>query len=381
LWAVLAWNSVAGCAATGGGDYASGRRLPLSVGVYFDAAGSRFPTGGPPAREDGSVADIGVSQPLAFAGDPQQIVDTLADVLAVEEAVVERAVPLVSRDRAGALREGKSHDFVLGVRLQTPPEYGDEISAANALVEAITWLFGIGFFPSWFIPTHEYAVETELALDAVDLNHPEVQRWLEAGSGTSAPPEPAFDLVERVETKGLSLFDRARLVDDADDYLLTVLIPPMFVVPGDTATASESLTAAVISELCASLVESLRDRLTELELSSPLRVVFADPAVDARGILRFDILSTGAARLNALDVYRLASRESGLAPYGWGPSAAQLRGLDQALAQSRDGRVPVELAEPMPLAAGINVIKVRILRDDGVRASRTVVVFHREGNE
>jgi hypothetical protein len=349
----------------------------LSVGVYLEPTRTQLPAGTALPAAD----DPGAGSRLQFTRDEQDVLKKFASAMVGESALVERAVRLDAKGLADAIREGRNYDLLIGVGFKTGGDYPYEIRGDLATLEVFSWLFG--GIPSWYVPTQEFDVGgTEMALEITDMNHPSVRQWLaDEAADLDAPPGPDFEIVAKIEKQGLSLNDRSALDDDMQDYLMTIVVPPMVVMADSSKEASKALTRKISTRLHDDLKEALRGRLVALEAASPLRVVIRRPAIDEFGTFGFDLVSDQSAPLEALDVYRLASKASGAAPYRWVPTAAEIEQLDKALASSDDGRFEVELSDPIQLAEGMNVIKVRVLRKDGVRTTRTVVVFQGEGKE
>ena len=389
--------SSSGCGATGGHpDYPAHRPFPIAVGVYFDEAGSVLPAGSVVPESSDPDEPTATQSTLRFTRDASSVLAAFVDDLAVRAPVVAHAEALEARTLAGALREGMDLDYIVGLRLVAPSECEYEISTGLAAVEIFSWLFG--GIPSWFVPSRDYVVDSEMALQVSDMNHRDVQAWLRSREGDGAPGSD-FELVAKRARTGMSLHDRSpiggdgALEDGALDYVLTIVIPPLAVDAENSDVASDSLTAKLCAELHNQLEPALRAELVAREIDSPLRIVFGDAPIDANGIFKFDLISDGASKLKALDVHRIAEKESGEPHYRWEPTDEQLAQLDEALSAGDPssgsieiegeegvgggvtGRLPVELADLIPLVPGRNILKVRVLREDGVRTSRSWVVF------
>jgi hypothetical protein len=189
----------------------------------------------------------------------------------------------------------------------------------------------------------------------------------------------------------VSLWDRSHPFDRPIDYLATLLIPPMFLLPGDPDRLSLEIANDMTRDLGAKLVVSLRDRLLEAEPTRPLSVAFVspDPLVPIESetiLLRLGIASRAegagldaGGRIRALDVHRLSGEAE---PFRWTMSRGAIEGLSRDLeAASKQpggagGRYTlIDVTDPIPLEKGQNTIKVRILREDGERVTRTMVYF------
>lgn len=364
------FTAASGCASSGSRhpDYPAGRPLPLSVGVYLEPTLTRLPTG---ASSSGAGDDSAAGM-LHFTREAKDVLEELVVALVGESALVERAVQLDARSLADAVREGRDHDLLVGVGLRTADGFPGRVRGDLATLEVLSWLFG--GIPSWYVPTREYDLgATAMALELTDMNHPEVRGWLADEAGDpAAPPGPDFEVVAKIERQGLSLAERSAFADEPGDYLLTIVVPPMVVTSGSSRGASEALTRKISSRLHDGLKQTLRRRLVELEVASPLRVVIDTSAIGGLGAFNFDLVSDRGAPLEALDVHR---RTGGAASYHWKATDAELGNLDAALASSEDGRLTVALADPIPLVEGENMIKVSVLRQDGVRTTRSVVVL------
>jgi hypothetical protein len=212
-----------------------------------------------------------------------------------------------------------------------------------------------------------YATPVALRAEVLDLSRREERAGAAGGSGDYEY------LVVDVDNEELSLWDRSAILERPLDYVQTIVMPPMFVVPDDAARAGASLTEKLTADLVPALCRGLRTELMEKERTVPLRILLHAPPVggEVRGgslFLRFDVLSRGAVPLTALDIHRLAS---GVEKYRWLPDADDL-GLWNAALGAR-GQARIEVPDPIPFAAGVNLIKVRALREDGEQVSRTIV--------
>mgnify|MGYP006864760918 FL=1 len=96
------------------------------------------------------------------------------------------------------------------------------------------------------------------------------------------------------------------------------------------------------------------------------RVVF--PAGLEGSSFAFDLVS--AAGIRVLDLHRLAEETE---RYRWVLRGDELQRVNGIL--EREGRARVEVPGGIPFVAGKNLIKVRALRNDGTRISRTTVIF------
>jgi len=364
---LLAGALASGCAtAPADPDYPAGAPLPYHVGVYAHAD-----WGGPPA---------GVSAPDAVGYDmpPQAVLADLARALEAR-GVFARVEPLAATSTEQALAEGRHLDFVLSARLAARRTFDEpEIHAGWATLEVFTWLFG--GIPSWFVPTIQYPTDAEMSVETLDMNQPRVRGWLEAAAGEDGASEPAPTLDQEFTARSLtgdsSLYERADFTDDIEQYLWTIIVPPMLLVPGNAERCSASLTGEVNDDLWGQIARGLKARLIDDDRVKPLRVVFR-PSPDDPSLVILDIYSEGGAPLRVMDLHR--RQVGGTAQrYHWKADAAAIESANTALAGGTAGKARVEHA--VPLVPGDNLITVRALRSDGVRVSRSWVIRN-EGEE
>ena len=71
-----------------------------------------------------------------------------------------------------------------------------------------------------------------------------------------------------------------------------------------------------------------------------------------------------------LDLHRI---DEGAERYRWVLRGDELQRVNGLL--EKDGQARIEVPGGVPLVAGRNLVKVRALRNDGVRVSRTVVLI------
>ena len=336
---VLAWLALPGCSGgpprmpSGGSTV-----LPYSVGVFLKA---------PATAPEGTETTL----------------ETVCAALEADDAVVSRALALSSTTTADALREGRNMDFLIGVRLKAEEILPEPVvSSGDAALEVLTWLFG--GLPSWFVPTLEYPLTGEMELEVIDLNDRKVRDWLKL-SGQPSVPTPAYKLRSSGGSRSLSLVDRSGGDESLDNYLLSIVMPPMY-VSGDPEAVKSALNEEALAGFLGELMEELRGHLGRDEEESALRVVF--PAGLEDSSFAFDLVS--AAGIRVLDLHRLAEETE---RYRWVLRGDELQRVNGIL--GREGRARVEVPGGIPLVAGKNLIKVRALRNDGVRISRTAVIF------
>ncbi len=341
---VLALLVLPGC--SGGGTPRSSSDsavLPYSVGVFLE-------------EQAGGAMD-----PLAA----QAVLDAACSALQEDGAVVSRALALSSRTASAALREGRNMDFLVGISLQTETALPEpEVSSGAATLEVMTWLFG--GIPSWFVPTLEYPLSGRMELAVFDLNDQDTRSWLKLTEPAS-PPSPAHKLVSGGGSRSLSLVDRSDGAGAVDNYLLSIIMPPMFVA-GDPEMVRKVLNEEATSGFLEKLRNDLRTRLLRDEKDRTLRVVF--PQASAGGAFAFDLFSSAPGGIRVLDLHRIAE---GAERYRWVLRGDELQRVNSLL--EKDGQARVEVPGGVPLVAGRNLVKIRALRNDGIRVSRTVVLI------
>ncbi|MBN1441847.1 MAG: hypothetical protein JXA90_04010 [Planctomycetes bacterium] len=386
---MLALAAIAGCAASEPRfeEFPAGAPLPYSVGVYFEPALSAFPSAAEPAApavpadpaapaapaepaEPARAKEARKQAYASFRASGDDVAAAVARALAGESRIVSQARVLDVESKEEALQKARSQgiDLICGVGIQAPRRY-DEMSRPlpTAILEVVCWLFG--GIPAWFVPSLDFKTGTELRLDITDVN-------LEPGEGS----ETSLLYSAACEQTAISLWDRADILDQPAEYALTIIVPPMFVVPDDRTLASESLTGNVLERISGELEEGLKPRLIAEERMKPLRIVFRSPLpgdeVGDRSLaLSFDLISEAGGEIEALDVHRLAPRAERLR---WVAGAEDLSAWNERLKDSRDSRITIQLPTRVPLEPGANAVKLRVLRTDGTRVSRTAVIEYEE---
>ena len=318
--------------------------FPYSVGVFLKASAAREPAG--------AEAALG----------------RICAALESDDALVSRALALSSTTTSSALREGRNLDFLVGVSLETEEVLPEpRISSGAAALEIVTWLFG--GLPSWFVATHEYRLTGGMEFEVIDLNDQKVRAWLKL-SAESPVPTPAYKLRSSGGSRSLSLVDRSPGDGAMDNYLQSIVMPPMY-IPGESAAVINVLNEEAVAGFLEELKGELRGHLGRDEKERPLRIILSgrsDPSTFAFELLSAaDRLDPG---LRVLDLHRLAE---GVDRYRWVLRGEELVRVTQEL--EAKGRARSELAEGLPVVPGRNLVKVRALGTDGVRISRTVVIF------
>jgi hypothetical protein len=349
--------------------------LPYDVGIFLDEEILYFeaPSAGE-AKEAASPEGSAV-----YMGGADDVLAMLQNAVAVDRPVVSQARVLSARGRRQALEEARDLDLLLAVGFETPRQFSSQGWPWYwAATEITSWLFG--GIPSWFVPSVRYPTETHLTVECIDLHQKRVRQWL-AGQGSSRGV-PAFDWRETLDapSQDVSLFDRSSPMQRPGDYALTILVPPVLVEPGDPARLSRSLTDGVNEDLSQKLAIALRQRLLDEETTKPLRVAFVAPnplqeVEDDSMNLALGLSTSDRVKVTALEVSRLAP---GARRFLWKAAREDLARINAALGElaQADDYSTVKVPQAIPLQPGMNVVKVRVFRQDGEGAVRTMVYFH-----
>ena len=358
---VLLLLAGAGCSGTGErADDFSRAPLPYSVGIYFDARASSLPEEPSPTVPPRSAA---------FRKTGRDVAGAVAERLGAD-GVFASAHVLETTDRFEALEEAtNAFDYLIAVGLEAPEAYQDVSRPFGmAALEVLGWVFG--GFGSWFVPAVTYRTDTELAVRIIDLSDDG-----DTSGGRPAPPAPLLHSVV-AEKAALSLWDRSKITENPGQYALTIFVPPMFLMPSGRGHEQESraLTETVVDELTRELSATLRARLADLEREKPFRVLFRSPrsGEEVSGpppVLKLELVSRGGVPIRRLDLHRLAD---GWEPLRWEAGGSVLETWNRSLASG--DRATVEVPASLPLAPGRNLIRVRALRADGERVTRTAVL-------
>ena len=361
-----------GCASVESpGDEAMARGpLPYHVGIYIE---SEEMTWSLPQREEGE-------RRATYVGDPAGVVDGIRESVTVLDPVVSHTALLSARNRRDALQEAKGMDLLLGVSLEVAPEFREFSRPLSwGSLEIFAWLFGgIG---SWFVPSHRYETGARLSIGVIDLHQQEMRRWY----AQQNPNVPAFDWTDTVEvpTTDISLHDRSSFTEDFADYVLTIFVPPTLLEQGDPERKSVALTDAVNVDLREQLTAALRERMLLEDWSKPVSIAFVSPdpneVVEDESIaLDLAIASQQDGPLRSIDVYRFAPETD---VFTWRASPGDLSYFtarfrrDEPESGEPGDYVPFLLPVDVPLAPGANLIKVRVIREDGERVIRTMVYY------
>ncbi|SVD70083.1 uncharacterized protein METZ01_LOCUS422937, partial [marine metagenome] len=263
------------------------------------------------------------------AREPADAEDALGRVcaaLASDDALVGRALALSSTTTSAALREGRNLDFLVGVSLETEEVLPEpQVSSGAGALEVATWLFG--GLPSWFVATHEYRLTGGMEFEVIDLNDQKVRAWLKL-SVESPVPTPAYKLRSSGGSRFLSLVDRSPGDGALDNYLQSIVMPPMY-IPGESAAVINVLNEEAAAGFLEELKGELRGHLAQDEEERLLRIIFpdrSDPSAFA-----FELLSADGRldhSLRVLDLHRLAE---GVERYRWVLKGDELVRVNQEL--------------------------------------------------
>ena len=377
--------------------------LPYHVGIFVDTESLELPSlawSDAPAGEEPNADVAEESSPSQPAGAERSLPQPPADhrircLLSLEELTRRMAGPLradfskltilpagtreqtLLAARGAASREG-GLDLLLAVGFETKDEYRDYRRPGGWVVlEIVCWLFG--GVPAWFVPTVEYATDSRLSLEGVDLGGKRVRDWWGRAAGDGVAD--LFDWKENLEApaQNVSLWDRSHPFDRPLDYVSTFLVPPMVLVPGDPMRLSRELTGDIADELAEKLREAVRKRIVEQNAQAPLSLVFSSPRAGVildSLTLKLGISVHGQEKIKVFDVNRLAS---GSKTFRWVASAEDVTRLGQALESRRDPAdyISYEVPAAIPLEPGENTIKVRALASSGELVTRTAVYYGR----
>ncbi len=347
--------------------------LPYHVCVFVDREALGFIAGDPvPGTEAASPAPPPAPREMKiqYGLDAQALARSVARALSTESGTVTLARVLEASNRADALKIARSAeaDLLVAVGFETRPEYTHQAwSPGWGALEIGAWLFG--GLPAWFVPSLKFSTLSRLKVEVVDL-HP-------GGRGERSAPETVWKQSFDAPYQNLSLWDRSHPFDRPLDYVATIVVPPVVMNPGDPERVSRELTDDLTGELNDQFSSALHAQLIESESISPVSVGFLSPdplnPVDAEAIsLRLGIANRGPARVTALDLHRFVA---GVEKFRWVMPRTEVEAFARRLSalEGEDGYVPLDLPDPIPIAAGDNILKIRVQRDDGLTVSRTMV--------
>ena len=352
--------------------YRSRKTAPLFIIALLVLTGC---SGGAVRNSSGSSEvfpySVGVFLKISAAEEPDDAAAALGRICAAlesDDALVSRALALSSTTTSAALREGRNLDFLVGVSLETEEVLPEpQVSPGDAALEVAAWLFG--GLPSWFVATHEYPLAGGMEFEVIDLNDQKVRAWLKL-SVESPVPTPAYRLRSSGGSRFLSLVDRSPGDGAMDNYLQSIVMPPMY-IPGESAAVINVLNEEAAAGFLEELKGELRGHLAQDEEERLLRNNFSDSS--APSAFAFELLSA-AGRLDHsirdLDLHRLAE---GVEHYRWVLKGDELVRVNQELEVK--GRARIQLEDGLPVVPGRNLVKIRALGTDGARISRTVVIF------
>lgn len=348
---------VAGCASGSSARDYEREPLPYHVGIFIDSQSL-------PAA-DGKTARV------TYELTARQLANTIRKTLLGAEPVVSHVEVLQAQTRNEALAQSRGLDTLLAIGVETTSAYSDySRSAAWGSLEIFAFFFGN--FGAWFVPTVSYETPSRLVVEGVDLHQTRVRQWHAQGGGTDLP----FDWSAEFEStaQSTSLWGRSR---NPLHYLLTILAPPMLIVPGEEKQLSATLTHGVTNDLTHEIRSTVRERLIAREWVRPLSVVFLAP--DPNTVVTGDSISLelGLANregqpLRALELVRLSPPTK---EYRWSASRESLQQLDEAIEMNANPSdfIYFTVEQSVPVTPGGNLIKVRVSRDDGEQVVRTML--------
>ncbi len=311
-----------------------------------------------------------VAKKIQYTLDAEAFAARVARAISSESGAVTLARVLEAPNRPDALRiaQGVNADLLIAVGFETRPEYTDRSwSPGWGVLEIGSWLFG--GIPSWFVPSLEFSTLSRLKIEVVDLH--------QRSPGEHAEPETAWKEDFNAPYQTVSLWDRSYPFDRPLDYLATIVVPPVVMNPGDPERVSQELTDDLTSELNDQFAVSLRNRLIESEKTALVSIGFLTPdpsrPVKADSIrLRVGIASRGPARVAALDLHRFVS---GAEKFRWVMPKADVESLAKRLEEldAKGEYAELDVPDEIPIVAGENIVKLRVLRDDGLIVTRTMV--------
>lgn len=372
---------LAGCAGPTTPEESFQRRpLPYHVCVFVDREKLGFVAADPPAAEPergGSDGNGGAELPpepvkVRFLLDAETLAAQVARSLAGDARAVSLARVIEARSRVAAMQMAQSTnaDLLVAIGFETRPEYQDPSwSFGWGALEILSWLFG--GVPAWFVPSLDFTTLSRLKVELVDLR---------GQTPGKERPEQAVAWQKDFDAplQNVSLWDRSYPFERPLDYLATLLVPPFVLQPGDPGRLSAELTGDVTADLQGQFSDSLRAHLIASEKTAPVSIAFLSPDPDEDLLastsirLRVGIASRGPARIAAVDVHRFAT---GAEKFRWILSQQGITETFGAAAAevAPDGYVTFDVPTEIPIVTGENIIKIRVLRDDGLVVTRTMV--------
>jgi len=355
--------------------------LPYHVCVFVDRERLGFAAAEKPDEtSDGTAGGNGGAE--LPATEPEKVRCTLDEATLAAQVArdlstgsgavsLARVIEAASRSDAMRIAQSANADLLVAIGFETRPEYQDPSWGFGwGSLEIASWLFG--GIPAWFVPSLDFTTLSRLKVELVDLRRGTPGR-------EHSEPETAWKQDFDAPIQNVSLWDRSYPFDRPLDYLATIIVPPFAMQPGDPARLSAELTGDLSADLNGQLAGSLREHLIESERTAPLSVAFLSPdpadelAEETSIRLRVAVASRGPGRVAAFDIHRFAS---GAEKFRWILPQKELQEVfaqTASLEVAPNDYVIFDVPADIPIVPGENIIKVRVLRDDGFVVTRTMV--------
>ncbi len=358
VWIIVA--AATGCSSTRQlteSDQAQARGpLPYHTGIFLDTEKLGYHR--PPEQDELAIQ---------YVGDDAQLLEVVR--AALDGSVVTLCEVLDAKTRSEARQQAEGLDLLVAIGFDSAPNFSEyDRSVGWGALEVATFLFG--GIPSWFVPTVRYSTPARLRVEVLELHQPKAKTWLQGDDD-----DVEFDWLQEISSAGqpTSLWDRSR---QGLDYALTIIAPPMLVVPGDPDHLSNSLTEGVNDELAGTASATIKDRILLHEWTSPLSVVFLSPdpneiVVGDTMDLRLSVSAREGGSLREFNVLRVSPNAD---DFEWRATSRQLETLNAALAKRVDptAGVKVRVPLPIPVVDGGNLVKVRVVHESGEDIVRTM---------
>ena len=329
--------------------------LPYHVGLFLDLDGvdNRWPDESTKNKE----------MRVRYESTKDDFLRLVAKSISIDRPVVSQVEILEATSRKEALAKARGLDLLIAVGFETSTEYSDySRSPGWGTLEILSWLFG--GIPSWFVPTVQHETPSRLNVEAIDLHR---------NSSGQEEDGPHWKLAVETNNHATSLWDRS---SSFGDYALTIVAPPMAIVPGEEAVLSQSLTSLVNESLGTELGDELKEKLLATDWVNPLAVVFLSPdpleLIESESVtLKLSLANRYGSELRSFEVARLASDGDTI---HWQASPNQLNELNKRFAALTNSShyVPFVLPGEVPISPGGNLIKVKLAAANGESVVRTM---------